>query len=344
MAEMGRRRTTHHGLPPHMAQKGRSYYYVANGNPRRWIPLGNDYPVALREWAKVEGEPIPACARTFSQIAAWYRAKVMPDKALRTQKDNEAELANLEAVFGDSPIDTIEPVDVATYRSKRYSKKKLMDGDKPKLAKVRGNREIALLSDIWNFARELGFTTKANPCTGVERNPETGRERYVDDTEFDTLYEKADEILRDALDLLLLTGQRPADVLKMKRTDIRDGCLWVRQGKTRKPLRITDEADLAAALDRMLTRKRTATGAALIQDDAGQPLTYWMLEDRWSKARAAAGLPDVQMRDLRGKAATDLDDLAHAQALLGHTTRAMTEKYVKQRAGDRVAPLRRKAK
>jgi hypothetical protein len=53
---------------------------------------------------------------------------------------------------------------------------------------------------------------------------------------------------------------------------------------------------------------------------------------------------DIQMRDIRGKAATDVEDLAHAQALLGHTTRAMTEKYVKQRAGERVAPARRKAK
>lgn len=339
---MGRRRSRNHGLPPHMAQKGQSYYYVTNDKPRKWLALGNDYPRALAGWAKLEGQPIPDSARTFSQIAAWYRKDALPEKAPRTQRDNLAELANLEAVFGESTIETITPVDVATYRSSRYSKKKLKEGEQPKLAKVRANREIALLSDIVNFARERGFTTMHNPCTGVARNKETGRERYVDDAEFDAIYTNADELLRDALDLLLWTGQRPGDVIRMKRKDIKDGCLWVRQGKTRTPLRISDEADLAAALERMLNRRRTATGAYLVQDDAGQPLTYWMLEDRWAKARTAAGLPDIQMRDLRGKAATDVDDLAHAQALLGHASRAMTEKYVKQRAGARVAPNRRK--
>lgn len=36
----------------------------------------------------------------------------------------------------------------------------------------------------------------------------------------------------DAMDLALLTGQRLADVLKIKRVDIRDGALWVVQNKT----------------------------------------------------------------------------------------------------------------
>ena len=337
MRRMGRRRTTHHGLPPHMAQKGRSYYYVTNDKPRRWLPLGDDFPRALAEWAKHEGEPIPETARTLTQIAGWYRKDVMLKKSSRTQKDNEAELKRLEAVFGASPIETITPVDVATYLDGRVDKE-----GKP--APVRANREISLLSHIINFARRRGFTTMPNPCAGVKRNKEAGRDRYVEDPEFDAIYGKADEILRDALDLLLLTGQRPGDVLKMKRTDIRDGALWVRQGKTRKPLRITDEADLAAALERMNGRKRKATGAYLVQDDEGQPLNYWQLEDRWAKARAAAGLAEanLQMRDLRGTAATDVEDLDHAQKLLGHATRAMTEHYVKTRAGERVAPNRRK--
>jgi integrase len=347
MAAMGRRRTTHHGLPPHMAQKGESYYYVKNGKPRVWLPLGNDYPIALGKWAVLEGQPIPEAARTFSQIAAWYTKDVIPDKAPRTQRDNEAELANLEAVFGASVIDTITPVDVATYRASRWSKKRLKDGEQPKLAKTRGNREIALLSDVFNFARERGFTTMPNPCTGVERNQERGRDRYPEDEEFDAIYAEGDELLQDAMDLLLTTGQRPSDVVKMKRTDLKHGLLHVKQGKTRRKIRISEEADLAAALERMQKRPRTATGVYLIQDDNGQPLSYWQLEDRYSAARerAAVKMPsvaDLQMRDIRGKAATDVEDLAHAQALLGHTTRAMTEKYVKQRAGERVAPARRK--
>ena len=34
------------------------------------------------------------------------------------------------------------------------------------------------------------------------------------------------------MDIALLTGQRPADVLKIRRADIRDGALWIVQNKT----------------------------------------------------------------------------------------------------------------
>src|SRR5258708_2195407 len=110
MPAMGRRRSTHHGLPPHMARKGQAYYYVTNPPKRRWLPLGSDYPVALGLWAKHEGGPVPETARTFTQIAAWYEVEILPGKALRTQDDNRAELVKLRSVFGDSLIETITPV------------------------------------------------------------------------------------------------------------------------------------------------------------------------------------------------------------------------------------------
>jgi integrase len=349
MAAMGRRRSTNHGLPPHMAQKGRQLYYVTTTAPRRWIPLGSDYPKALIKWAELEGEPVPACARLFKQIAEIYRANVVPTKALRTQRDNRRRVEQPYRGFGESDFETIAPVDVATYRKNRYSKKKLKEGEKPKLAKTRGNREIALLSDLWNWARDEGYTSAPNPCAGVDRNKEHGRDRYAHDAEFDAIYAEADEELQDAMDLLLFTAQRPSDVIKMKRTEIRDGALPVKQGKTGHKERIEISGDFKVAIDRMLSRPRAATGVYLVQDRNGQPLTYWTLEDRFAKARAAAAIKmpsvaDIQMRDFRGKAATDVEDLAHAQRLLGHSTRAMTERYVKQRAGERVAPLTRKRK
>jgi integrase len=332
-----------------MAQKGQAFYYVTNDRPRAWLPLGSDYMAALLAWAKHEGEPVPETARTLSQVIAWYKVKILPGKALRTQRDNKAELERLEAVFGDSPIETIKPTDVRTYLNDRLSTKPRKEGQEPKAAKTRANREISLLSHVINFARDAGLTDMANPCAGVKRNKETGRDRYLDDAELAAIYAKGDDELRDALDLLLLTGQRPGDVVQMKRADIVGGDLRVKQGKTGTKVRIKVQGELAAAIKRMNARKREATGVYLVQDQNGQPLTYWMIEGRWAAAREAAAvdLPSVataQLRDIRGKAATDVEDLAHAQALLGHKSRAMTEKYVKQRAGDRVAPLKRRTK
>ena len=141
------------------------------------------------------------------------------------------------------------------------------------------------------------------------------------------------------MDLALLTGQRPADVLKLKRTDIRDGALWIVQNKTGQRLGVEITGELAEVIIRINERSRRAISAYLIQDENGQPLTQCALRSRFDKARTAARV-DFQFRDIRGKAATDTGDLAHSQSLLGHKNRDMTEHYVKARIGERVRPLR----
>lgn len=349
MRRMGRRRTRNHGLPPHLAQKGRSFYYVTNG-ARRWIPLGSDYALALAQWARLEGKPVPVQSRTFAALARWYRekfGKAAADGTFELLRETERDLAAVELVFGPSPFETITPADVKTYLTGRMSRKRLKDGEVARPAPTRANREIARLSHAINMAREHGLTNMPNPCTGVTRNAEAGRTRYAEDQEVDAIYEAGDDLLRDAMDLLYFTGQRPGDTVRTMRRHIVDGVLRVRQSKTGTMVPILVEGDLAAAIERMLGRSRKAVSAYLIADVNGQPLTYWMLERRWREARAAAAtkmpsVADLQMRDIRGKAATDVGDLAHAQALLGHKTRAMTEKYVKQRAGTRVKPLSRR--
>lgn len=141
------------------------------------------------------------------------------------------------------------------------------------------------------------------------------------------------------MDLALLTGQRPADVLKLKRSDIRDGALWIVQNKTGARLGIEVTGELAAAIARINERPRRTISAYFIQDENGQPLTQFALRSRFDKARKLAKV-DFQFRDIRAKAATDTGDLAHSQKLLAHKNREMTEHYVKSRVGERVKPLR----
>jgi integrase len=324
---MGRRRSTNHDLPPRMHQKGGQFYYVTGTRPRKWIALGADINEARRKWAVLEGEAEDPRDRTFAVIARRYRREVMPTKALLTQRDNERELDKLEAVFGAVPIDAIRPADVREYMDIRGQQ-----------ARTRANREKALLSHIFNHARAWGYTSAPNPCTGIRGYKEAGRDRYVTDDEYRAVWGAADADLRDAMDLALLTAQRPADVLKMNRDDIRDDALWVTQNKTGKKLRIAIVGELATVIERMQNRPRKVTGSALIQNEAGERLTYHAFRSRFDKARKAAGV-DFQFRDLRAKAASDTGDLAHAQQLLGHKTRGMTEHYTRERIGDSVKPL-----
>ena len=325
---MGRRRQSNYDDPPRFHKKGKVWYHVSGTLPRLWTKLASDRAEALRLWAQRESVPEDDSTNLFSIVAKRYVREIFPSKSIQTRKDNDKELANLLKVFAHMPIDAIAPMHVREYMDIRGQ-----------AAKVRANREKALLSHIFNKAREWGYTALQNPCQGVKGFKETGRSRYITDAEFDQVKAQAHFTVIDAMDLALLTGQRPADVLKLKRTDIRDGALWIVQNKTGQRLGLEVTGELAAVVARINERPRQAISAWLIQDENGQPLTQFALRSRFDKARTLAKV-DFQFRDIRAKAATDTGDLAHSQKLLGHKNREMTEHYVKSRIGERVTPLR----
>lgn len=325
---MGRRRASNFDDPPRFHRKGNVWYHVSGTLPRLWTKLSNDRAEALRLWAQREGVREDDSTRLFSVVARRYTREVLPTKAPATRRDNEKEIANLLKVFAHMPIDAIAPSHIREYLDIRGQ-----------TAKVRANREKALFSHIYNKAREWGYTALQNPCQGVRGFRETGRSRYVTDDEFAQVIAKAHFTVIDAMELALLTGQRPADVLKIRRADIRDGALWVVQNKTGMRLGIEITGELAAVIARINERPKTAISDYLIQNENGQPLTQDALRSRFDKARELAGV-SFQFRDIRAKAATDTGDLAHSQKLLAHKNRQMTEHYVKARLGDRVKPLR----
>jgi integrase len=325
---MGRRRQSNFDDPPRFHKKGKTWYHVTGTTPRVWTRLSNDRAEALRMWAMREGVKEDDSTKLFSVVVKRYIREVYPLKSVRTRKDNDKELVNLVRVFGHMPIDQIAPMHIREYMDIRGQ-----------TAKVRANREKALFSHIFNKAREWGYTTAPNPCQGVKGFKETGRDRYVTDEEFAKVKAHAHFTVADAMDLALLTGQRPADIIKIRCTDINNGALWITQNKTGARLGVEVSGELEAVVARISKRPRRTISPYLIQDENGQPLTYFALRSRFDKARELAGVK-FQFRDLRAKAATDTGDLAHAQKLLAHKNRDMTEHYVRNRIGERVKPLR----
>lgn len=330
---MGRRRTKNLELPQHMQLRSGTYYFVYRiDGAQKWMSLGRDFNEARRKWAELEiGEPHPD-DRSFEVVVRRYRREIMPKKAYLTQKGNERELEHLLPVFGAMPIDQITPQHVRRYLDLRGKK-----------APTRANREKALLSHIFNFAREQGYTTVANPCAGVRGHKEAGRDRHVSDAEFNAVRDQADQTLRDAMDLALLTGQRPADVLKLMSADIQDGALRITQNKTGAKLEVEIVGELAELIARLAQRAEKNGRLYLVQTESGNRLTLSALRSRFDKARTAAGV-SFQFRDIRAKTATDLDDREHAKKLLGHKQLTMTEHYIRARKGERVKPLRSEIK
>lgn len=342
---MGRKPSKPGAIPRFRARKQKSgatyYYYDCGGKPRKETPLGADYGLAVKQWAALEREssPPPAAIVTFKHVGDAYMREAAPKKAARTHADNVKEYANLLEFFNDppGPLDAILPVNVNQYLTWRTK-----DGT----GYVRANREKALLSGIWNFARTKGYTALPNPCAGIKGFKESGRDAYMEDVEYRRVWEAADECLRDAMDLAYLTGQRPADVLRMTDMDVRDDAIHVQQGKTGTKVRIEATGELAAVLVRIRERKRgyKIHNTRLVVNEYGRPIGVNAMSRRWAKACEAAKVTGIQFRDLRAKAGTDkaesAGDIRQAQRQLGHANVTMTESYVRNRKGDKTTPTR----
>ncbi|WP_230945089.1 tyrosine-type recombinase/integrase [Burkholderia territorii] len=346
-------------LPPFMRARHRRnvtyYYYDHGGKPRREEPLGTDFVLAVKKWAEIHQGDIPAEAMvTLDGAFTVYIQKVIPTKSPRQQEDNLAQIALLKEFFGgESPLDDIEPVHIKQYMYWRQEKAAQWYKSKgravpPNAGAVRANRDVEVMSHMFNYAREIGLTKAPNPCRGVKSFQERGRDVYVEDDVFAKVYAKADQPTRDAMDLAYLLGQRPQDTLRYDERDIRDGFIHLKQQKTSTKLRIEVTPEVQRVLDRIRARKAgyKVVNTTLIVNEKGERMTLDTLQRRFREARRAAGVLDneFQMRDLRAKAGTDktdsTGDIRQAQKQLGHTSVTMTEHYVRNRKGEKVKPTR----
>lgn len=311
---------------------GVTYYYFDTGSKPRYLPLGKDYVEAVQRWAEHSIKP-KTDIFTLESVVNKYRIEVMPGKAIHSQKDFEYKVRYLLDFFGaDAKIDDIKPMHIRQFREWRP-------------AKVSANREISLFSHMWNMAKEWGITDQPNPCAGIRRNKEESRTTYITDEEFALMLKHADPALADAMEIAYYTGQRPADVLKIRETDIRDGCIEIRQNKTKAALRINIVGRLAEVITRCRKRKSgTIYSTSLITGSHGKPLSVSWIGQLWRKAKTAAGIKtDIQFRDIRAKAVSDkeeMTDIRDAQQLAGHAHVSMTERYSRKRRGQKIDPIR----
>lgn len=311
-APMGRRRQHDFDLPPHMHRRRGRYYYGRNQ-----LALGADFATALRRYAELHtGASAPG---TFTETATEYERQELPRKARKTQAEYQRQLATLVRVFGAMRLEAIQPRDVADYMALRPA--------------IAATREKALLSAVFNFGRARGFTSAPNPCAGI-RGTKSRRDRYVTHAELADACARADPTLAAFLELCYLTGQRPGDVVRMRRADVQDGALCVAQAKTGAKVRIAVVGPLQDVLARLTSGP--VASVFLVCDRRGQPLTLAAMRKRFD----ALGC-DWQIRDLRAKAASDSETSRAAQVLLGHAAASTTDSYIRQRAGERATPIMR---
>jgi integrase len=126
-----------------------------------------------------------------------------------------------------------------------------------------------------------------NPVSGLKAYRTGTRHTWTDDelSRFEQRWPPGTRE-RHAFALLLYTGQRAGDIVKMRRSDLSNGMIRVVQQKTGIELSIPLHPALIAALKAVATK-----GVTLIGDASGRPIKRATLTLLMRKAVESAGLP-----------------------------------------------------
>ena len=192
------------------------------------------------------------------------------------------------------------------------------------------NRLLSILRILMQHAIDLGWRD-TDPTAGVRgiryrtRSIETWTEQ---DIEAFRRHWPAGTRARLALSLLLYTGQRRGDVIRLGQQHVRDGEIHVVQGKTGARLRIPIHADLAAEL-----RAISHDHLAFLVTEAGAPFATGNAFYNWFRWAAGKAGVEKPPHGLRSAAARRLAEAGcstrEIMALTGHSTLAEVERYTR---------------
>lgn len=200
---------------------------------------------------------------------------------------------------------------------------------------IAANRTLATLAPILQFAVERGLRPD-NPARGVRKYKERRHSRFLSNDEVvrlgDALRTAEAEGVNPsaiaAIRLLLLTGCRRNEILSLRWDEVDFACGYLRFGDSKTG---SKDVHLAAPAKELIAGlPREAGNRYVIRGD--RPGTHLVgLQKVWNRVRAAAGLPDVRLHDLRHSYASvgarGGESLLVLGKVLGHATTAATSRY-----------------
>lgn len=326
---------------------GRVYVYYVYDMRSEGLPdinLGKERAEALAKWDEIHNKK-PRIKGTMEEAFLRFEQEVLPEYGNdETRRGYAKSLKWLRKVFGAATWDATKLTHLVGYLRARQ-------------AKTQANREMSLLQIVWNKARLWGMTTLHWPAAGMERskwkNAEQAREFEVTDELFAAVYEQAEPMLRDCMDLSTATGMRLTDC----RTVLlpADNILHVRASKTNK--RGAFDLSLSQVLPDLLAKRRAmsdkVTHLMLLTMPDGSPVTPSKLRGAYDRARVRAiekareeGRKDfaeqiraMVLRDMRKRAADLAETDEAASRLLQHSTIGLTTKHYRTKAA-KLTPVR----
>lgn len=270
---------------------------------KREIDLGRD-PMGERHGERA--------APTLNDLWQRYKAEHLPHKARRAQADERSiwekiilpRLGKLKLSAIDHAVIDALHRDITEIRA----------------TPVRANRTVEALRKAFNLAIRWNWCGR-NPASGVRRNPEQPRNRYLTKNEIAALVialnQHAEPMSANAIKLLMLTGARLGEVLgaTWAMFDLDNG-IWTKPSahtKQRRLHRIPLNGPALQLLTKMkdeAARKAQNDGIALkphvFPGASGKPLTD--IKRSWASVCLKAGLTELTPKTARnGKAVKDKD-------------------------------------
>lgn len=325
---MGRKRRTRLDLPQRVYFHHGYYRYVDRSG--KWHKLGRQWNQrAIEKYGALVGGGQNVWIMS-GLIDAYLENIARKDKAPRTYLNNLKEAKPLRRVFGLMDPQDVLPKDIYAYRRERGKA-------------VASNREIALLSSIFQYALDLGVCN-ANPCRQVRRLKETPRDRAVSWDDYNAVHARAAPMMQCAMDLAYMTGLRQGRILRIHLNDIQADGLHASTGKL-KPRKhiypLTDE--LLATVEKAKGIPTKLERMYLIVTRDGTPYTSDGFRANWIRLmrkslKDGALTEPFTFHDIRSLAA---DEAANPQELLGHDDPRTTNRVYRRRPR-KIEPLRKK--
>lgn len=299
------------------------WYFRRRGHKTVRLP-GNpaeDPDAAELYWLAMRGQA-PKTAPSGTSIAALvtsYRQSTRYPTNARTRKDYEKVIAYI--------LDKNGSYDVRRVRRSDVIKARDANADRPRFA----NYVATMLSILFEHAIDLDWI-RENPARGVKHFPPGEGYQPWPDWLIRNYRAEAEGVDLLAFELLLGTGQRIGDVLKMRWKDIHGDEIYIRQNKTGAEV----WAPITPALRTVLNGTPRGLGTIIAQAN-GSPMQYAWLAKRMRKVLYRVGGKGYSAHGLRKNAAVEILELTGSieivRLLTGHETAQMAQEYAAKASG-----------
>jgi len=198
---------------------------------------------------------------------------------------------------------------------------------------LRANRVIEVLRRAFNLAIKWGWLER-NPASGIEKNPETKRERYLSPNEIARLITELDRHPQktscDAIRFILFTGCRRGEALNARWDQFNsDLNVWTKPAATTKQRRLHRVPVSLEVTNLLSSRKNRSSSPFVFSSSGDRPLTD--IKKTWASVTNAANIENARIHDLRHTfasiAVSNGQSLAIIGAMLGHTQHQTTMRY-----------------